>query len=614
MQLPYRLTINLDGFEQSKTITINSGKTILVGANGAGKTQLLRGIKMALGNDFEGRKVRFISAGRLAQHENYRSDYDGHRNSQPLYESAEFGEKNSQNRRHQIETALGDYQTLGIRPDIQIKVAERLRKLFNRDFIIEWDAGYLKIKFTHLDDGKYYSSGREASGLLHLVALLTAIYNDEISVLIIDEPEVSLHPQLQSFLLQEINNAAGNPNDPQKKLIIYATHSTEMIDIKTPTDLCDMVFCHDINSYPNQINPDAGELQNKKLKVLLSRMGQEHKLTFFSKRPLLVEGPSDSLICSSLDKHLGIYLEPSGSQILPVIGKGQMPIVAKLMKLLGKTPIVLTDADSFTDDITLTNYYLNDPTANEIAQNLGFSDALTFGRTVYGDFSQLVEMNWNDIQEYAEQENYWIKRDTDKVEYIHKRRAAFTFLISNDLEKFGGISNRLHWMAMKNRLLALLNLLEDLGCFVLRKGTIESYYEVHNIQDKVFSAVEEIEQFTNQDPSLVAGRYSDLVRALLFASKTKLIDEAMAIRELVLSVAAPALAILDEKTNDSQLNQLVRRILLDKSSLFELRTSGNNELVIELKTQILDIKGFPLRIRKESNLNNEVNKQLGLDY
>jgi len=81
-----------------------------------------------------------------------------------------------------------------------IKVQERLRKLFKRDLIVEWDAGSLKVIFARLDDeSEPYSSGREASGLLHLVGILSALYDDEVGVLLIDEPEVSLHPQLQAF-------------------------------------------------------------------------------------------------------------------------------------------------------------------------------------------------------------------------------------------------------------------------------------------------------------------------------------------------------------------------------------------------------------------------------
>lgn len=79
-----------------------------------------------------------------------------------------------------------------VRTDVLIKVQERLRKLFGRDIIVDWDSGRLKVFFARLDreGAKNYSSAREASGLLHLAAIPASLYDDEIGCLLIDEPEV----------------------------------------------------------------------------------------------------------------------------------------------------------------------------------------------------------------------------------------------------------------------------------------------------------------------------------------------------------------------------------------------------------------------------------------
>ena len=162
--------------------------------------------------------------------------------------------------RHQIETISGDFHTLYKRPDILIKVQERLRKLFKRDIKIEWDSGFLKVFFLRVGaSNTYYSSAREASGLLHLVGILSALYDDEVGVLLIDEPEVSLHPQLQAFLLKEITRVAGIPGeDGYKKIIVMTTHSTEMIKISKTDDLLSFIFCNDLKEAPIQIPKDAG--------------------------------------------------------------------------------------------------------------------------------------------------------------------------------------------------------------------------------------------------------------------------------------------------------------------------------------------------------------------
>ena len=98
------------------------------------------------------------------------------------------------------------------------------------------------------------------------------MYDDEIKVLLIDEPEVSLHPQLQRFVLNEIKKVAGDYNEQGKKLIVMSTHSTEIIDINKVNDLPNYVFFLDDGSSPKQIEPLDDVLKNKKLKELIIRM------------------------------------------------------------------------------------------------------------------------------------------------------------------------------------------------------------------------------------------------------------------------------------------------------------------------------------------------------
>ena len=313
MNFPFTVVSQIDshGGRVERTIVLNRALTVILGPNGSGKTHLLRGLRNGLSQHANNKKVRFLSAGRMGMLEQYRSDYDGQRGYSPQYDRASYGSKNDANRRHQMETLNGDFQTLAERSDIQIKIQERLRKLFKRDLIVEWDGGDLKVLFTRLEDGaKPYSSGREASGLMHLVGILSALYDDEVGVLLLDEPEVSLHPQLQAFLLKEILSVAGYPSAVgNKKIVVIATHSTEMVQIQSSDDLLSLVFCRDLNSDPIQIQADAGELKNKKVQSLIARLGQEHKLALFCSRPLLVEGPSDQIICSAIAGKIGVHLD-----------------------------------------------------------------------------------------------------------------------------------------------------------------------------------------------------------------------------------------------------------------------------------------------------------------
>ena len=623
MTFPFELTINLNqsGISgiQNKTIRINGGVTTFLGPNGSGKTQLLRGLKSSLGGISNGKKIRYVSAGRLGPMENFRSDYDGQR-GQPRFDSATYGDKTSTQRRHQTETILGDFATLSERPDILIKVQERLRKLFKRDLTIDWDGGRLKVFFSRVDQthSSNYSSAREASGLLHLVAILAALYDEEVGCLLIDEPEVSLHPQLQSFVMDEILKVAGPNNESGKKLVFISTHSTEFIEVTSVEQLSTIVFCKDVLEEPVQIDPTIGEFQSRKLQALLTRLGQEHKLALFCHSPLLVEGPSDEIICSAINRKLDINLEAAGSQILPVTGKGQFPVVIKLMRLIGKSPALLADADALTDNLEIIGVFTTLEKANHYASELGHRDAPELARNIYNDFCQLVADNWNDIQAHAEQHYYWLNRDIDKDELIAKRRSAFCWLFRNDDSVIQAENNGQRWVSIKHRLLTLLELLEKLGCFILRKGTIEAYYQhVSNLtnDEKPNAASYEVNGLMGVSAEVVSSTYDDILRALNYCSQAKEINEAEAIRDLLLAVITPALATIKKETTEAELKLYSNNLFGAKSSLFNLSKEVNGDdiyLIVDLASTILDVQGFPIRIKKGSNPIEIVNTTLKL--
>ena len=602
MEFPLSITANINSHEGnfSRKIELRSPLTFIVGPNGSGKTHLLKGLKGSKEsfNVPTGKKVRFISAGRLAPLEQYRSktnqfNYD--------IDDARLGDKYETNYRHEIESISGDLHTLYKRPDILIKVQERLRKLFKRDIKIEWDSGYLKVSFLRIGaSNTYYSSAREASGLLHLVGILSALYDDEVGVLLIDEPEVSLHPQLQAFLLKEITRVAGIPGQNNyKKIIVMATHSTEMIKISKTDDLLSFIFCNDLKEDPIQIPKDAGELQNKHVKSLVARLGQEHKLALFSRTPLLVEGPSDVIICNTLSDKLYLNLEAAGSQILPINGKEAMPETVKLFRLMGKIPTILVDADAFADSLDLVRAYFNDEqirnAADRLASEKGHPGILVFAKNIYDNFCSLVQNNWDSIANIAQEHSYFTLSGN---ELLSKKRSALCAVFNEKNLNYD-------WNNIKNRLSLLFDFFEKMGLFILKKGALESYYHDNNaITDKVDDAVTESEYILSSSEELES-TYQDILKCLKYASNSESIDESRAIRDELLSFVSPIHAHYVEGAEN--LDALGRQ-----SSIFDYQIN-EGKLKISINSNVLDVTGFPIILNRDDDVRKVVNHSLGIE-
>lgn len=602
MEFPLSITANINSHEGnfSREIELRSPLTFIVGPNGSGKTHLLKGLKESF-NSYTHKNVRFISAGRLGPLERYRSNYDQYDRPREA-DNATHGHKSDSEYRHKIETINGDFHTLSARTDILIKVRERLQKLFKRNIKIDWDAGNLKVSFARLDNGNsYYSSGREASGLLHLVGILSALYDDEVGVLLIDEPEVSLHPQLQAFLLKEITRVAGIPKqNDYKKIIVMATHSTEMIKISKTDDLLSFIFCNDLKEDPIQIPKDAGELQNKHLKSLVARLGQEHKLALFSRTPLLVEGPSDVIICNALSDKLDLNLEAAGSQILPINGKEAMSETVKLFRLMGKTPTVLVDADAFADSLNLVRDYFHNEqiqnAADRLASKNGYSGILALAKNIYDDFCSLVQNNWDDIANIAQNHSYFTLSEN---ELLNKKRSALcTVLNEQNLND--------DWNNIKNRLTVLFDIFEKMGLFILKKGALESYYHDNNaITDKVDDAVTESEYILSSSEKLES-TYQDILKCLKYASDSESIDESRAIRDELLDFFSTIYA--HYKSGEENLDTLGRQ-----SSIFSYRINEEGKLELSITSNVLDVTGFPIILNKNDDLLTVINKKLGIE-
>lgn len=311
----------------------------LVGPNGSGKSRFASALRNYLPNS------RLLGTDRLAgmeQNNSLRDIFGDHFSSGLAKEH--FDHFKSAGRQGMgIDTLV----LLEERMDLRIQVEATLSHLFERKIRLEWDSGRLQAFASIGVSGKAYRLDRdECHGIKELLVLLTHLYNDEHPYLIIDEPELNLHPQYQAFFLQEVRKVAGSPAaGTNKKIIFLITHSPFILDFRSIEDLKAVISFSATYQKPLQLL-DLDEAASARLASLVPRLNVHHKQLFFSDSPIFVEGILDAQLLANLQEARGVSVAGAGSCVIDAGGCEEVNRYLDLCMRLGKTAHFVYDLDS----------------------------------------------------------------------------------------------------------------------------------------------------------------------------------------------------------------------------------------------------------------------------
>ena len=325
-------------FETNQIGPIN----FLVGPNGSGKSRFAGAAYQQLRN--QGCDARLLGTDRLSGMEQVGAfrNYFGDHFEQGFDKSHFDYFKQAGAEGSGIDT----FVLLDERMDLRIQVEATISHLFNREILLEWDSGRLMAKVRRLGDNASYRLDREeCHGIKELLVLLTHLYDEKNRYLIIDEPELNLHPQYQAFFMQEVRKVVGNPEfDKSKKVVFLVTHSPFILDLQCQDDLNSIISFNLQYSVPKQTSNLGLEIPSPI--SFIQRLNAHHKQFFFSDNPVFVEGIHDAWLVKSMIEARGLSVAGAGSCIIDAGGAEEVNHYLKLCQGLGKIAHFLYDLDS----------------------------------------------------------------------------------------------------------------------------------------------------------------------------------------------------------------------------------------------------------------------------
>lgn len=198
------------------------------------------------------------------------------------------------------------------------------------------------VKFCMTDTKGCQLQPYEAPGLLNLPVLGIAVYDPDRKLVIIDEPEQSLHPQAQHIFVQVLREVARL----QGKHFILITHSPSMVDLRDAEDLARVVFFRRPKNYMHarkvfQISAEDAQQYAE----LIPGLTTYKREVFFADKVILVEGQHDRDVLMALIDAGGFSVSLARTSVLPLGGVGYMAKYSAFFKEIGVKPFVICDRD-----------------------------------------------------------------------------------------------------------------------------------------------------------------------------------------------------------------------------------------------------------------------------
>lgn len=437
------------------------------------------------------------------------------------------------------EELLGVLRTDSV---VREKIEGVLSNMFGKSIRFEEKEGgsFVPIVVNKTRGVEYNLKEGECHGLKEILILLIALYGRSTKLLIVDEPELHLHPQFQQFFMNEIRRVS--ESEPER-IFFLVTHSPYFIDLRFAEDLLGVVVCH-VNRIPTFIDELSDNDENL-LRRFLPRFNTYHKQFFFSDNQVFVEGYTDQQMFSNLLSCVDNRNGTAGTGIIDVGGKDELGVFFKVCALLGTDTRIITDLDSLFcgklreeafEDLRPTSwlyaqeekqesFYASLFTRRELESSVTLEKLVRrleifivnigkFVSGVDGSVSSEVDTFVEKVHELYDKYEKPESLDTFKTVVLQA-----VFLLGNKLDVFLPRHLAETIPVIVNLTNLILAAFESAKIFILSKGCIEHYYVESKVfympisgKDRLFH--NELESMVEKKPNELKKNYARLISIL----------------------------------------------------------------------------------------------------
>lgn len=588
----------------------------LVGPNGSGKSQFANHLAGSLPNS------RLLGTDRLRGMEQSGAldRFAGDRFTNGFAKS-QF------NNLKQAGTAGSGIDTIVLleeRMDLRIQVEATLSHLFEREIILEWDSGNLVARVRRSGNNSSYRLDRdECHGIKEILVLLTHLYYDQHQYLIIDEPELNLHPQYQAFFMQEVRKIAGAPSSgSSKKVVFLVTHSPFILDFRSLDDLNSVISFSLDYCPPKQVGTLLPGVQAPL--PFIRRLNAHHKQLFFSDNPIFVEGILDGQLVEALMAARLVSVAAAGSCIIDAGGAEEVNQYLRLCQGLGKSAHFVYDLDSLfggnlraciKDDESIQSFLASAGLGSDFGKYCGQLEQELTGlitKLLNADMPKNLQRLGTFLKDLGDKSQWkpeqWKKARTAAMTAISRYRTDMASVVS------------LHVVEdIEGRRAKILTALNERNIHVLPGGTLERYlphykgddYELSSDakREAVYAEIDELTKLSTEEELM--NRYGELYAAVCSLPFKEEVDlDAALVNHLSSYIHEFQRTVVNN--SDWQADQITQRLVSIQpswSGVFSIQEFvRNSEGGFEAKIGIVGMLG---QSRRVVHVNHQTNAGMG---